>query len=316
MRAQLSGPRIAIGLVVLLAMIFGAAIYASFEPDILRPVLEARYGTPPSQFVNLPDGTRVHYRVRGPADAPTIVLLHGFMGSLFAWEKWSGLLSPHFRVITIDLPGHGLTGAVPSNDYSQGAMAVFVKAFADQMHLGRFTIAGNSMGGDVAAHFAELYPERVRALVLVDAAGAQTETRPRRNLIGMAARLPLLSDLAPHVPPCWIFPVGPRRPVAGSRCGSDPTWAFARMPGARAAMLAHYRLPADGYVWQHVKAIKAPTLILWGRDDHTIPVASAYAWQGAITGSKLVIYPHAGHLLMLDAPTQSASDVSAFLSMK
>jgi hypothetical protein len=78
-------------------------------------------------------------------------------------------------------------------------------------------------------------------------------------------------------------------------------------------MLAHYRLPLDGYVWAHARDIKAPTLILWGQNDHTIPIASAYAWNKAIVGSKLITYPHAGHVSMLDVPDQSAADVRVFL---
>ncbi|HKD23212.1 MAG TPA: alpha/beta hydrolase [Rhizomicrobium sp.] len=309
---KFSGLQIAIGFGAALVAVLGLLFLAASTPDLPRAALEAKYATPPSQFLTLPDGTRVHYRVRGPDGAPAIVLLHGYMGSLFAWEKWSAILSDHFRVVSVDLPGNGLTGAVPSGDYSHGAMAQFVKAFADKLGLKRFAVAGNSMGGDVAAHFAELYPDRVSALVLVDAAGAQTETRQRRNLIGFVAGLPLTKSFAPSLPPCWLFPVG--RHKAWNDCGNDPTWDFARLPGVRAAMLAHYRLPLDGYVWAHARDIKAPTLILWGQNDHTIPIASAYAWNKAIAGSKLITYPHAGHVSMLDVPEKSAADVRQFLS--
>src|SRR6185295_6043242 len=153
---------------VVLAALLGFGYLKFSAPDIPRATLETRYATPPSQFVTLGDGARVHYRIRGAADAPTLVLLHGSNASLFTWEPWSKTLSDKFRVVSLDLPGHGLTGAVPSHDYSSKAMAVFVAEFADKLRLQKFALAGNSMGGGVAARFAEMYPQRISALILVD----------------------------------------------------------------------------------------------------------------------------------------------------
>jgi pimeloyl-ACP methyl ester carboxylesterase len=309
---RLSSVHLALAAIFALAVVIAAIIYIVSVPDIPRAMVEAEYARPPSKFLTLADGTRVHYRVHGPSGAPVILLLHGFMGSLFVWESWSKPLSKRFQVISVDLPGHGLTGAVPSRDYSQPAMAQFVLAFADKLNLTRFAVAGNSMGGDVAADFAEMHQDRVTALILIDAAGAQTNTRWRFNFVRFAALLPFASSLAATLPPCWLFP-GPHRRDATGICGSGSMWRLARMPGSRLAILEHYRLPSDPYVWTHVKDIKAPTLILWGHDDHTIPIASAYAWRAAIPGSKLIVYDHAGHLSMLDAPIQSAADVKRFV---
>ena len=283
------------GIVAALVLGLGVAEVVFSIPEIPRAMLEAKYATPPSKFIVLADGTRVHYRDRGPRDAPVLLLLHGFAGTLFVWEPWSRALSDRFRVISVDLPGHGLTGAVPSGDYSQGAMADCVKAFADKLDIAKFAIAGNSMGGGVAARFTELHPDRVTHLILIDAAGAQTETRPRLHLAYMAAYTPGVDKVFLHV-------VLGRLPE------------LARMKGTPRAMLAHFRLPDDSYVWDHVKAIKAPTLILWGQNDNTIPLAGAHAWQRAIPGSRLIVYPGAGHVSMADQPAKSADDVRVFLN--
>ena len=141
---------------IIIAALCGA-YFAFDQPDIPRRLLEAKYAGAPSQFVVLKGGARVHYRDRGPRDAPVLVLLHGSNSSLFDWEPWSKILSDRFRVISLDLPGHGLTGAVANGDYSEPGMTVFVEAFADKLGLGRFAIGGNSMGGGVAARFAELH---------------------------------------------------------------------------------------------------------------------------------------------------------------
>lgn len=276
-----------------LAALGAAVLWMKSASDIPRAAMEARYATPPSRFVSLGEGTRVHYRDRGPRDAPLLILLHGFSCSLFGFEAWSRDLSRQYRVISLDLPGSGLTGAVAGGDYSQKAMSEFVRAFADKLGLARFALAGNSMGGVVAARFAETYPARVTALILIDAPGAPTTTRARLHLAYYLANTPLLSDI-------YLF--------------LKPPGELNRMAGTRAAMLEHFRLPEDDFVWTHVRRIRTPVLILWGREDRTIPVASAAVWAGAIEGAKLAIVPGAGHTPMIEKSQQSAEIVRKFLS--
>ena len=96
---------IAGGFLLLLPGVFS---YLS-QPDIPRAILEAKDAGPPSQFLTLPEGTRAHVRDRGPRDALALVLIHGSNASVYTWEPWVKRLSDRFRVITLDLPGHGLT---------------------------------------------------------------------------------------------------------------------------------------------------------------------------------------------------------------
>ncbi|MGA7675008.1 MAG: alpha/beta hydrolase [Rhizomicrobium sp.] len=304
-----------IGAIIVIALVGG--FFAFSQPDIPRVVLEAKYAGPPSQFVVLSDGARVHYRDRGPRDAPVLLLLHGSNSSLFDWEPWSQILSDKFRVITVDLPGHGLTGAVASGDYSEQGMAVFVKAFADKLGLGRFAIGGNSMGGGVAARFAELYPDRITHLILVDAVGMQSQFGDRIPLAFRLARVPVVNRLLLHITPRSLVVEGLNDAIVRKATLTDTTideyWDFARMAGTREATVARFRLPPDSYVRDHVGAIKTPTLILWGKDDPIIPVAAAHAWAKAIPGSKLIVYPDTGHLPMEEDAPESARDVRAFL---
>src|SRR5438093_535631 len=128
----------------LLLCLPGAFWYLS-QRDLPRSILEARYAGAPSQFVMLPNGTRAHVRDRGPRDALALLLIHGSNASLYTWEPWAKQLSDQFRVVTVDLPGHGLTGAVPSRDYTQEGMVKFIDEIADILRLHRFAIGGNSM---------------------------------------------------------------------------------------------------------------------------------------------------------------------------
>ena len=309
--------KIILAVLAALVVVLGGTYFFLSQPDIPRRVLEAKYLAPPSAFVILNDGARVHYRERGPQDAPVLMLLHGSNSSLLDWESWSTILSDKFRIVTVDLPGHGLTGAVPSGDYSEAGMTVFVKRFADKLGLGRFAIGGNSMGGGIAARFAEMYPDRVNHLILVDASGMKAGFGDHLPLAFRLARTPVVNRLLLHVTPRSMVVEGLNdatvRKAVLTDAMIDQYWDFARMEGTRQATVVRFQLPEDSYVSEHTDAIKAPTLILWGEEDHLIPVAAAQAWAKAILGSKLVIYPATGHLPMEEVAGESAGDVRAFL---
>ena len=157
-----------------LLLLPGAFWYLS-QADIPRAILEARYAGARSQFVMLPNGTRAHVRDRGRRDALALVLIHGSNASLYTWEPWVKRLSDKFRVITVDLQGHGLTGAVPNRDYTQEGMVKFIAEVADTLALHRFAIGGNSMGGRASVLFTIKHAERVTHLVLVDSGGLPTK---------------------------------------------------------------------------------------------------------------------------------------------
>lgn len=311
--------RFLIGLAIL-ATLLGIAIYALSAPDIPRAILEAKYATPPSKFVMLPDGARVHYRIRGAQDAPPLVLLHGSNASLFTWEPWSKALSDHFRVVSLDLPGHGLTGAVPNHDYSTKGMARFVAEFADKIGLKKFALAGNSMGGAVAARFAETYPGRVSALILVDAGGMPGKMGDRIPLAFQLLRQPWLQSVMAHANPKPLVREGLDKAIVRKAIITehmiDLYTDMALLEGTRAATFERFNQTGEdyGFIKDHVRALKMPVLILWGDEDHLIPVASARSWNVALPGSRLIVYPATGHIPMEEVADKSAADVRVFLS--
>ena len=82
-------------------------------PDTDAAEMRAKYGGPPSQFVDIGDGVTVHLRDEGPKDAPAIILLHGSNADLHTWDPWVQALKDQYRVIRFDQVGHGLTGPDP-----------------------------------------------------------------------------------------------------------------------------------------------------------------------------------------------------------
>lgn len=309
--------KLLIGLVVLVAVIFGA-VWAFNVPDIPRADLEAKYAKAPSQFIMLPDGARAHVRDQGPKTAPVLVLVHGSNASLFTWVPWVNRLDKDFRVVTLDMPGHGLTGAVPNGDYSQEGMVKFTLEVADKLHLAKFAIGGNSMGGGVAARFAEEHPDRVTKLILVDAAGMPVASGDKVPLAFRIARTPVLNNMMLYITPRSIVTEGLNDAIIHKEIIDDHMvdlyWNFARMEGTRAATLKRFTLPMTNDVATDIAKIKAPTLILWGEQDHLIPVAAAHKFHAAIPGSKLIVYPATGHIPMEEVPDESANAVRAFLN--
>lgn len=306
-----------VGLVILILLIVGAVWFFSV-PDIPRGDLEAKYAKPPSQFVMLPDGARAHVRDQGPREAPVLVLVHGSNASLFTWVPWVNRLDKTFRVVTLDMPGHGLTGAVPNGEYSQEAMVAFTLEVADKLHLAKFAIGGNSMGGGIAARFAEEHPDRVTHLILVDAAGMPTKQGDKIPLAFRIARTPVLNNMMLYITPRSIVTEGLNDAIIHKEIINDRMidlyWDFARMHGTRAATLKRFSLPWNHDVERDIGRIKVPTLILWGTQDHLIPVEAAHKFASAIAGSRLIVYPATGHIPQEEVADESAAAVRAFLS--
>jgi len=296
-----------------------AAVWLKLRgPDIPYATLEAKYTDGASRFVDLPGGFHVHYRDGGDPNQPLLVLLHGFGDSFTTWEGWVHEFRGKFHVIGLDFPGHGLTRAPEGYELTGAGLADFVDAFAAKLALPKFAVAGNSMGGGVAWQLAVRHPERIDALILVDAAGFPNEKPP--------AEVPLAFRLLQYRIGRAILRNIDNRPLIDEGLKTDvydkslitpalvDRWAeFQRAPGHRAILIgvnfgAQTQATADV-----LGAIKVPTLVLHGESDVLIEPASARKFAAAIPGAKLITYPHVGHLPQIEIPQRSAADVAAFL---
>jgi pimeloyl-ACP methyl ester carboxylesterase len=300
-----------------LVLLSAATFWLFRHSDIPRATLEARYARPPSQFVTLSGGTRAHVRDRGPRDAPALLLLHGSNDSLLTWEPWANRLSDTFRIITVDLPGHGLTGAVRTGEYSEEAMVTFIGELADEFRLNTFAVGGNSMGGRIAARFTEEHPDRVTDLILVDAGGLGVRGDSAVEFAFAFLAKPVLARPLLEIAPRWLVVAGIHRAASRTNVITkqriDAFWDFNHMEGARDAMIRRLS-SGSSHVKDHLREIHVRTLILWGEEDRFVAVDAAHQYQAAIAGSKLIVYPHAGHLPQEEVADESAAAVRAFLA--
>ena len=115
----------------------------------------------------LADGVNVFYREAGPADAPVVLLLHGFPTSSFQYRELMPLLADKYRVIAPDLPGFGFTEAPADRNYvyTFDALANTILAFTNALHLTRYALYVFDYGAPTGFRLAMAYPERVTAIV-------------------------------------------------------------------------------------------------------------------------------------------------------
>ena len=299
----------------LVAAVALAGALAAWVPDLPLDQLRAKWAPPPSTFLAV-DGMNVHLRDEGPRDdREPIVLLHGTAASLHTWEGWAQILSRRRRVIRLDLPGFGLTGPFPDDDYTMGHYVRFVGDFLEALRVERFVLVGNSFGGNVAWHTALAEPGRVSKLVLVDSGGY---AHPGRIPIGFrVAQIPLLNRIVEYVAPRSAVEssvrdayADPGRVMPGL---VDRYYELARRAGNRRALVQRFRQAPTGVDSDRVRAVSVPTLVLWGRDDRIVPVEWGERFHEDIAGSRLVILDGLGHVPHEEDPGRSVEPVEKFL---
>lgn len=313
-----------ISAIILLSLVFFLMLL--FRSDIPAVELEEKYWTPQSHFVEV-DGVNLHVRFLGEGDP--IFLLHGSFASLHTWDVWQQELSPYFMTISVDFPGHGLTGPDLEKRYSTLDYSKLILKLADKLQLPRFHLAGNSMGGGVALQIASDQPDRVLSLNLIDAAGApqisrtvpdsiQTNQRGGGAWIFKLLENPLVSNIFLKCTPKFLFAMNMKE-VYGDEAKVnaevvDRYYELMLREGNRQATLDRLRTPKQMNV--NFEKLTMPTLILWGGKDSWIPLSQGQRLKDAITGSNLVVFEEAGHVPMEEIPTETVSEYLRFLGVE
>ena len=294
------------------AAIVALALYGLWTPDLERAELEKRYVASKPQIIEV-DGLQVHYKATGPEGAPALLLLHGFGSSLQAWDDWSVKLEQKYRVIRLDLPGFGLTGASPANDYSEEKDLAILTHFVDKLGLEKFSVVGHSMGGKMAWSLAASQPERVQALVLMAPDGF-----PETKDIGTKPyEVPAIMGLIKFVLPKYLV----RKSIEPAFLDADALndalvnryFDMLRAPGVRGAILERSNQTIYTDPVPRLKAIKAPTLLIWGEQDQMIPSTNAQSYANVLSNSTTVLVPKLGHLLQEEQPEKGLAVVMQFL---
>jgi pimeloyl-ACP methyl ester carboxylesterase len=301
-----------ITLAILLVLGVAAAAWL-YTPDRPRAALEARYAPPPSQFVTVA-GIRLHLRDTGPRDAPAVILLHGFGASLHTWEDWAAELERDHRVIRFDLPGFGLTGADPTGDYTDARSFQVLAALMDQLGVAQAAIIGHSMGGRIAWSFAAEQPARVTKLVLIAPDGFASPGME----YGRAAPVPAMLRVLPYVLPRAMLRMNlaPAYADATKLTEAMVTRYHEMMlaPGVRPAIIARMEQLVLQDPVPRLRALRVPTLLLWGEQDGMIPASHAADYLAVLPDARASVLPGIGHLPHEEAPAASLVPLRGFLA--
>jgi len=291
-------------------------VYVNIAPDRSVEELSQRWSQEPSQFLNIA-GMNVHLRDEGPkTDNESIVLIHGTSSSLHTWDGWVDALKEDRRVIRFDLPGFGLTGPDPENNYKIERYAEVVIAVLDELKVKKAVLAGNSLGGYVSWATAVLYPNRVSKLILVDASGYrfQPESVP---LAFKLAQHPLASLLLKDVLPKSLVADSVKNVYGNPDLVSDELvdryYDLSLREGNRSALKARFKQMSPGFLVDKIKTISAPTLIIWGGKDRLILPKFGHQFDQDITNSHLVVFDELGHVPHEENPQSTVLAVKQFL---
>jgi pimeloyl-ACP methyl ester carboxylesterase len=250
------------------------------------------------------DGRR--YCVAEMGRGPTLVLLHGLGGSIYDWRHLLHPLAEDHRVIAIDLLGAGESEIPETEDFSIAAQARRVKGLLDVLGAERASLVGNSYGGGIALRFAQDWPERVEKLVLINSICYADEIPTYVSLCKVPGAEYVAGALPLGKMTRWVLRGSYRTVARLSDEELDTYIQEIRAPGRRAAIVRIIRavVPDDTTEFEaRLKAIRAPSLLLWGTADETVPLKLGRRLATDLPNSRLVELD-AGHVPNQERPEE------------
>ena len=294
-----------VGLVLIL-------FFSSRNSDIDAETLKKRYSDSQSQFVSI-DGLEVHFKDEGTGFP--IVLIHGTSASLHTWDAWTEKLIENYRVIRMDLPAFGLTGANKNNSYDLESYNQFLESFINKIGVSEFVLAGNSLGGSIAWHYASNHQNQVKHLILVDPGGFPS--KKGKPFVFKLAEMPVVNLLLKHITPkSFVRNNLEQVYYDDSKITSELVERYHQMilrEGSRNAFIERSKIAFKDET-ALLKKINTPTLILWGENDIWIPVENGLKFDAKLLNSRLVIMKETGHVPMEERPEESLVHLLDFLN--
>ncbi len=258
--------------------------------------------------VDIP-GFKIAYAEAGTGD--TIIMIHGSGGNKDNWLYLAKYLTPNYRIIIPDLPGHGDSSKPQNANYSHMSQVERLNLFAKALNLTKFHLVGNSMGGNIAGNYAADYPDMVKTLALFDASGVNAPVKSELVLLLEKGINPeLVKDVNEYNKFLeFVFVKPPKLP------------SFMKQYLAEQALAAgpidkkiYKDMWSDMYILESkLNKITVSTLIVWGDSDKLVHISSVPIFEKNIKNSKSVIIKECGHAPMLEKPAETAAAYQEFL---
>ncbi|MBF0452580.1 MAG: alpha/beta hydrolase [Candidatus Magnetomorum sp.] len=258
------------------------------------------------------ENQKISYLEGGEGD--TVLLVHGYTASKEIWIRFAKILKDQYRVIAIDLPGHGDSTASLNHSYSIHSQVQYLNQIIDKLGLEKIHLVGNSMGGSISLSFTKTFQAKVKTLALFNSGGVTSPQPSEFQKLLKQGKNPFivknidefnaLTDLSMSSPPFFPWPV---------------------MSVMYQKYIDRFQINQKIYtdisreLWksEHVlKTIDVPVLILWGADDRLIDVSCVEIFNKNIPNSTAVIMEKTGHCPMLEKPEEAARHYLDFLQKK
>lgn len=261
------------------------------------------------QFTKV-NGLKIRYWQQGGQGSP-VLLIHGLGGFVENWQFNINALAKHHRVFAIDLPGFGQSDK-PKRDYTVAFFMEVITGFIKQFELGKTTLIGNSLGGGAALMLSIHHPELVDKIILACPAG-------------FSRKLPFVFKLLTIN---FLNQLLLRPSLAKSRAGLQAitrqhdfitdeyvqlVYGYANTPGTKHALISIIKSMSNFRgikkkllkgITERLHEVKAPTLIIWGKDDPLLPLKHAKNKIPRIPSAELVVLEDCGHMPQCEYPAE------------
>lgn len=254
-------------------------------------------------------------------EGTVVLLIHGLGGSVENWMYNINALAQHHRVYAIDLAGFGRSDKNQTlTSFSEYAQ--FVHEFMEVQHINKASLVGHSAGGGVTLQFAIQFPDRIEKMVLVDSAGLGKEIRRLVRFLS----LPLIGELL-SIPSrkgtAQLLKLYVYDPSLITDEIVEIFYQLALLPGAQKAFLSCLRGNVNFFglrnvairpIMDNLAGITAPMLVIWGKQDNTLPAAHAYVAKERIPDTELHILDPCGHIPQMECPEDFNTLLLEFLA--
>ena len=293
----------------------------------LEMKLSQKYAKGPSEFIKLKDGSLIHIRDEGNKNGKVLLMVHGFNGSLFNYEPLIPYLKDEYRILSLDLPAHGLTGAVKSDLYSHEGFEKVIMEVVEILGVNKFYFVGHSMGGMIAWRYALNHLDQLNGLIIIGSPfiASEEEYNDFQSVNAPPAAFKIIESkffrrLLEYVTPRILVKEGVSQTVYDQSIVTDELvdqfHDIILMEGTRLAIGMLVEDHENNFIANplDLKKITVPSLILHGEEDNLVDIRFVDHFVEQIPNVKLISYPKVGHMPPMEIPKILSNDIRIFIN--
>lgn len=264
------------------------------------------------------NGVNVSYLDNQSNSQNVILFVHGYSASKDNWNQLAYRLNDQYRLIAIDLLGHGKTDLDPNNNYLLMNQVKLLQDFIAALNISKIHLIGNSMGGGVSLLFALHHPDKTRTLTLIDSAGVHSPTlSPFETALQEGKNILAVQDLASFekmislvfYDPPWI-PMGFKNVIVERATPHYDHYQYVLSEILKSNDIWR----ESGRIYGLMPELQVDTLLIWGRQDNVLNVSSVDVFNQHLPKVESHIIEECGHVPMIEKPDETAALIEQFFA--